>query len=356
MTEKKVTINDTKKVIMDALKAAEKKLEQYENGTLDPQAAAIMKENIATVANAELSLNDVNFGANIATLKRQITTALDSITASVEEQQKVYSDVRKAISLAETELEELFGIKAEALSLVNLINAKEEVAKKYETEHAERVAAAKGELEKLAEEQEEAKATFKKERLEEIAETEKTRKREQEAWEYNFEREKKFKEDQLADQIKAKQLEFDEKCNEFTKELNAYESTLDQKKSELEKREANMDALDAKIKELTESRDKDVADAVAKAKSEELQRHMAETAKIQSDADHKVALVESKNETLTQALEKANKENASLVAKLEKAYEEIREIATKTIDNAGDKKVINQLERLVTQQNNKNNN
>jgi len=357
MTEKKVTINDTKKVIMDALKAAEKKLEQYEAGTLDPQAAAVMKENLATVANAEVFLNDKDFGANIAVLKRQIGTALDSITTSVEEQQKVYVDVKKAISLAEQELDELFGIKAEALTLVSLINAKEEIAKKYDAEHAERVASAKAELDALSKQHKESTIAFDTKRVEDINALTKARQREKEQYEYDFAREKKKKEDELADQIKAKQLEFDEKCNAFTNELNTREKALDARDTKLGEREANIDALESKIKELTDSRESDIADAVAKALDAEQQRNAAAIAKIQSDADHEVALVVSKNETLTDSLNKSNAEVTSLTGKLENAYKEIREIANKTIDNAGDKKVINQLERLVTNsQNAKNSN
>ena len=102
-----------------------------------------------------------------------------------------------------------------------------------------------------------------------------------------------------------------------------------------------------KITEKAVAQAKAITENKLKAEFEREKEYLAK------DAKHTEEVLQNQVDMLHGNLIAANEKNKELEAKLEKAYAEIRELASKTVDNAGDKKVVNQLERIISNQQNK---
>jgi hypothetical protein len=346
----KPTIKDTKQTILDAYNAAITKLQQLESGKMNPQAELKAKETAAVIASAdEVSIGGI-IENKVAGLKKELGLVLDGIAGDISEQLKKYSDVQDAIIAKEHRLQELFGLETEAFALVALINAKEEIARQYDDAFAQKKDEREKELQTIQDQAREARQSLTKELNEANAKIAQDRVREQEEYLYNTERKRKQETDAFNDELEAKKREFNEKCDAFTKTLNAREESIMELEDSVAEREAKIDDLEEAVASLEASKETAVQEALKKGKSDASSEYYREKAYIEREAKHQVELAESKVATLQEALDKANATNEALTDKLERAYAEVREIAKSTIDNAGNKQVINQLERLVQSQ------
>lgn len=345
MSEKQPTMKDTKQAILDAYNRVYAKLKEIQGSKFDPKAEMETKTKNELVSRVDEILTGKSFDEAFSSIKAE----LEKLAVEIVNKTKVYADIDEAIKIKEDLLKELGIIETDALSLYALVNTREELARKYDEEHAERVAKANKELEELKNKHYETQKEFAKQQSEEKARISQERKREQEEFEYKFAREKQQKMDELNDEILQKQKEFNEKCEKFTAELNAREKELDVREENLVAREEKINDLEATIDSLKENQETVVSEAVAKARSEERSKFYAERNSIEKEAEHKVAIIQNKLEISEQALTKANETIETLNEKLEKAYAEIREMANKTIEASANKQVINQLERLASQ-------
>jgi len=346
----KFTERDTKKVILAGYEKAVEELKALKAGKFDPAADAKQKAVAKTVANADETATGTNVEETILNLKKQLGTVLDGISTDIANQVKSYSDVQEAIKIKEAELKELFAIEKEANAVVALINAKEAIAKDYDAEHAERVANAKAELEAVKAEIADAKAEFTAQLIEQKAAEQQRREREQEQYDYDFAKKKRDREDALASEIKTKKAEFQTKIDEINKDMAERKEELTKYAQTINEREKAVKAQEESIASLEEKHAEAIAEAVKKAKSEASTSYYSQKAIMDKEMEHQKALYESKIESLQTSNETLVNEVAQLKEKLEKAYQQVQDIASKTIDNSGDKKVINQLERLVQNQ------
>jgi len=346
----KFTERDTKKVILAGYEKAVEELKALKAGKFDPAADAKQKAVAKTVANADETATGTSVEETILSLKKQLGTVLDGISTDIANQVKSYSDVQEAIKIKEAELKELFAIEKEANAVVALINAKEAIAKDYDAEHAERVSNAKAELEAVRNEIAEARAEFTAQLIEQKAAEQQRREREQEQYDYDFAKKKRDREDALASEIKAKKAEFQVKIDAINKEMAQRQEDLTKFEVSLNDREEKIEAQEESIASLEEKHAEELEKAVSKAKSDAASGYFAQKSILEKEMKHQEALFTAKLESIEATNAKLVEENAKLAEKLEKAYQQVQDIASKTIDNSGDKKVINQLERLVQNQ------
>ena len=349
MTEK-FTERDTKKVILAGYEKAVAELKALKAGKFDPAADAKQKAVATTVANADATATGTNVEETILSLKKQLGTVLDGVSTDIANQVKAYADVQEAIKIKEAELKELFAIEKEANAVVALINAKEAIAKDYDAEHAERVASAKAELEKVKGNIDETRLNFMEEITELKTVEQKRREREQEQYDYDFAKKKRDREDALAAEIKTKKAEFEEKVVAINKDMAERQEELTKYAQTINEREKAVEAQEESIASLEEKHAEAVKEAVNKAQREASSRFYAEKSILEKEMTHQKELAEAKIASIEATNAKLVEENAKLAEKLEKAYQQVQDIASKTIDNSGDKKVINQLERLVQNQ------
>jgi len=346
-----VTERDTKATILDAHKKALAKIEQLESGKMNPTAILEAKETAAVIKAVEEVATESTIEEQIAWLKKNMGNVLDSLTNGIAEQLDTYNKVKKAIKVQEDKLGELFDIEAEALNLVALVNSKQELEAEYDAKFTARKLAAEAELAEIIKAGQEQRSLIQKQISEQRTELEKERKREQENYDYEFNRKKREREDSLADELNEKRKAFDAGVQEVRNALDVEGKELNAREDAIEKREAHVNELEATIEELKANTDKAVSQAKHATESKLKAEFEREKEYLAKDAKHAEEVLQNQVDMLHSNLVTANEKNKELEAKLEKAYAEIRELANKTVDNAGDKKVVSQLERmLVTQQ------
>lgn len=304
----KVTMKSTKQEIMDALHEAERALKQKHEIVTTPAEEKKKVEEEATITEAA---QDVE--ANIFS----------------DEINKKYKNLAEAIALMEARLKEQYEVEAALLNLVNVTNAAKELQLQMqrENEELERSLEAREKeqrenhvaaLNKLDAEYEEKKASLEAER-----------RREKEEYNYNTKRERKMNNDKYADERAA-----------IEKEMAAARAEAEKLAADTEKRKAEIEEMEKKIADFPEvlkaEHDKGYTEGEKAAGKEYGYK------KNMSDKEHEFELRERDNQIArltTEVNEKAAK-IASLEEKLDAAYAQLRELATKTVESNGSIKVI----------------
>lgn len=234
-----------------------------------------------------------------------------------------YKDLQEAIKLAKAELEELFNIKAEALSLEAIVNAKtDKVAeldaqiKDKEAEHKARITAVDTEFDIIVN-------NINKEIDERRKALEKERRREQEEYAYNLKRERQKENDAWED----------EKA-EREKELALREEAVEAREDAMRLQEKDIVILKNQVAEIPARIAQEVDKAVSEAKSKFEKSKAIEKSHMTREHEWQVQSLEDKIATL-QAQVKSEAEARQLAeAKLENAYTQMRELATTTVQSS----------------------
>ena len=308
MTDTEITMKNTKTEMLDALNRALQRAEAAEKGKLNPEKTE--KQQIE---------------------KKAIETAKKAVEQNIfsKELNDKFNDLQTAIAAEERRLQELYGVGRELQKLALIIESGNEALEKTEAEKSVKAEEAKNSLEKLRADYGQKNAELQAEYDESAKKLKLERTRENEEFQYNLKRARE-------------------------KENNAWLDEKAVRESALLRREEQAAALLAEaegkaeyIKALEEK-----ADGIGALLESEKQLAVdAATANLQrefeykstlADKDYKNATVrlEDKVSYLEKELELSNKSAATLQNKLDKAYSELRELATKTVESASGVKII----------------
>ena len=304
----KVTMKSTKQEIMDALHEAERALKQ--------------KQEIMTTPAVEQKK---------AEEETTITEAAQDVEANIfsDEMNKKYKNLAEAIALMETRLKEQYEVETALLNLVNVTNAAKELQLKMERENEELKRSLEAREKEERDKHVAALSKLDAEYAQRKESLEATRKREKEEYDYNLKREHKINDDKYADERAA-----------IEKELAAARADAEKLAAETEKRKTEIEEMEKKIADfpnvLKAEHDKGYTEGEKAAGKEYGYK------KTMSDKEHEFELRERDNQIsrlTADAKEKASK-IASLEEKLDSAYAQLRELATKTVESNGSIKVI----------------
>ena len=308
MTNPEITIKNTKAEIMDALSEALKRAELAEQGRLNPE-----KEE------------------KVMTEKKAIETTKKSVEQNIfsKELNDKWGDLQLAISAEEARLQELYGVGRELQHLAIAVEAGKDCLIKIENEKAEKEEAAKASLESLSLEFAQKNEELKSEHDAYMKKLKLDRDRENEEYQYNLKRTREKEENDWADKKAAREAELqgsEAKAKELLSEADGkieYIKTLEEKVGA--------------IPDLLQSE----KDAAVLAVTETLQREYEyKSALLEKDYKNSIARLEDKISYLEKELDNSNKSVNTLQGKLDKAYVEIRELATKTVESASGVKII----------------
>lgn len=303
---KEVTIKDNKQTIWDAYQVALKSLADAK--VVNPRDAQVAAENEAAIKSAEKSVSDGVFS---------------------EEYKKKFEDLQTAIKIGKEELENLYGITAEADSFAAMLSAK----KTTEDELNEKLTQKKNETDKAIKELEqnlkETKNRLDKEEKEYANELAKKRKRDEEEYKYNLARERKKENDAWEDE-KAQREKTVSDIESYTEKLN---QEAQERLTEFDSAQKTIVELEAAVIEAKETGLKEGKDKAGKEWAFE-KRHMETTHKYEIDSrDKEITTLKSRISELNTAL-------ADTQTKLDNAYSQMREIATDTVKSAGGVKIL----------------
>lgn len=303
-----VTIKNTKQEIYDALVESEKKVKALKEQSFNPAEAVEEKVNTDTVESARESVKNNLFS---------------------EELSKKFTDLEAAIAIKSNELETMYGIGKELQNLTVIVNAGKELSAKLDDEKAEKKAAIEEMQENMMKEYSAKKKKADEEYAIYQADLKRNREREAEEYEYNLERLRNKENNEWEDEKARREVaiaELEAKAEAMFEEASSKANYI----TELEQKVDSIPELIEKAKE----------EAAEAARKEEAKEYGYKKTMAEKEHGYTVQRLEDRIEILTNDLTKANELTASLQAKLDNAYEQIRELATKTVESTGGVKIL----------------
>jgi len=339
---KKLTLANTKQEMLQAYNEVLKQLETQKELELKPEKRLEEKKAKEVLTVAE-TLSSEGVAKGISTLKIEVGKVLAQISDRLEEEIQKFKAVQNAVALKEKELQELYEIEKSAMTLAALIEAHNEKRQAFEAEMAAKKEALTREIEALREEWNKEKAEYEAATKERDAAEKKRRDREREEYEYAFKREQKLAKDKFEDEKAKLEKEIHLKKEQMEAELKAREKAVLEKEEELNE-----------LRKRVSTFPKEMEAALAKAVKEVSEKLSLES-KNREELMKKEFLGE-KNVLLTriESLEKTVKEQADRIlklnAQLEKAYQQVQEIAMKTIEGTSSIKALSNLQQWLGEQ------
>lgn len=308
MKKEEITIKNTKAEILDALNAA---LERE-------------KKIAITKSNPEKEEKEIKVAKAIESSKVNVEKNIFS-----EELNKKFNDLEIAIAAEEDKLKNLYGIEKELNELTLVINAGKDCV--LEIENNKRIKS-----EELDNEIKELELKYKQksealqEEYEKMAKDLKTKRdRENEEYEYKIKREREIDSNKWND-------EKSERENKLAKAEEETRRLLEEAKEKVE----YIKELEEKVNRIPELLEKEYARGKKEITVELERDHKYETELLKKDYINQIDRQNDKIEALKEEIANVNNLNNILQEKMDKAYAQLKELATKTVESAGGVKII----------------
>jgi len=339
---KKLTVSNTKQEMLEAYNAVLKQLEAQKEAEMKPEKKLEEKKAKEVVQVAE-SLSTEGVAKEISNLKIEASRTLAQISDRLEEEVNKFRSVQNAIALKEKELQELYEIERSAVTLAALIESQNQKRQQFESEMAEKKESLTQEIEALRAEREKEKNEYEAETKERDLAEKKRRDREKEEYEYSFKREQKLTKDKFEDEKAKLEKEIQVKREQMENELKAREKTIAEREEELNELRKKVSAFP---KEMETAIAKAVKDATERLNLEAKNREELQRREFMGEKNVLTTRIES--------LEKTVKEQSEQIAKLsqqlEKAYQQVQDIAVKTIEGSSTIKSFANLQQWIGEQ------
>lgn len=322
--EPQVTSRDTKAVILDEYHRALERIDELESQRFDP--AQVKEKEIKAKAVAKATdPEQTDLDTQFVRIRRGVDDSLRYLQNTLEERRTEVDQLNTAKTALAEELEQLYGIQAQAQSFAALVEAQKERQAAFD----EAIQEAR---EQRALETKEHALTLETERKEFDA----RQKRMEDEWEYGFTRHKRELNDQAADEIEKMQ-------KDWRNRVEMEEKTLATRREEIEKQEKELEDLrtwfaeaPAKLDEAEARGQKKAAQSAAIEISALKRNHEADIRVLQ----HEVNTVQTNNAQLADTVD-------SLEKKLEAAYGKIEAVASKALDSQGNVLAMSEVQRAV---------
>lgn len=301
MAEPEISMKNTKAEILDALDAALKRAEMAERARLNPEKEE--KER---------------------TEKRAVESAKKAVEQNIfsKELNEKWGDLQAAIAAEESRLQELYGVGREVQNLALAIEAGRDRIAAIEAERSEKEEASKRSLENLKTEYEQKSAELQAEHDTYVKKLKVERTRENEEYQYNLTRAREKENNAWADDKAAREARAAELLADAESKAGYIRS--------LEEKAENIPSLIASERE-----------SAITSTTESLKReHAHQSALAEMESENAVVRLEDKVTFLEKQLAGSNKTVEVLQGKLDKAYSEMRDLATKTVESTGGLKII----------------
>lgn len=305
---KNVTLKNTKQEIYDALNASLEREKELRERNFSPAVEAKEKEDMAIIESAEKSVKENLFS---------------------EELSKKFADLEAAIEIKSAELQEMYGIEKELQNITVVVNAGKELSAKIELEKAAKKAELAELTETLQKEYEKKEKELSDSYAVYSADLKKKREREIEEYEYNLKRSRDKENDEWED-VKI----------EREADIQARESKAQAMFEEAEAEVAYIAELEEKVNSIPELIEKAKAEGAEAASKEDAREYGYKKTMAEKEFGYEKQRLEDKVESLSAELAKTLSANVALEEKLDNAYAQIRELATKTVESTGGVKIL----------------
>lgn len=311
--------NSTKQQIMDAYLEAKKQLDAIEAMKEDPINQATKQKKIADAATAKTLIEK-------HILSAEIETQYDALCTTMESMKK--------------EIEDLYGIKAEANSFTAMVNA-HKVAKKECTDEYETLKKQLEEEYNTIRKNKEAEIVELNKKKQEVLQTTRTedlelknslavlRKREEEEYNYKLKRSRQMDDDAWNDKVAKRE-----------KDMREREEAIQELTDEINKKADHVVELENKVETLTKQLEEKYLAGKKDGKTEADKSNAFEVRSLNMKNEFEQKSLQTKLEAETDRANKAEKKVTELQEKLDQAYAQMRELAADTVRSSGGVKIL----------------
>lgn len=346
MTTINVTEKNTKAELFGAVQQLKSELAAAKAAAFNPAADAQEKKVAAVKEKAEVTVK-ADVSTQLNAIGDSVTKLLADAAEKILKSNDDYKSVTEAIELKKQELADLYEIDKALLDLAALVNTQNDLKAKFAAQDQERIDATKARLAELNDEIATKTVEFNAKIKADQAALAETRKKEQEEFDYNLKRSRKIDADNWADEKARREKEFQASLDEQQAVVDSKDAAVKAREDAVAVRETKIDELEEKVASIPAQIDAAVSAAVA-AKEKSLQASFAiEKSYLKKEADAAATLAQTKLDNVNERLEAANLTIADLQGKLNAAYAEIKDLAAKTVESAGNARQIASLEQLI---------
>lgn len=308
MKNEEITLKNTKAEILDALNAALEREKNMAKVKYEPE-----KEEKAKKIEKAIEVSKTNVEQKIFS----------------EELNNKFKDLEIAIEAEEEKLKNLYGIEKELNNLVIVINAGKDYIVELENNKKLRTEELNDNIKELEETYKIKKEELEKEYEINAKKLKTERDREIEEYNYKLKREREINN------------------NKWEDEKTERESILSKKEIELNEllEEASVNAehikeLEDKVNNIPVLLEKEYAKGKKETTDELVKEYNYKIELLKKDFQNTIDRQNDKIEALQEDVKKLNNEKTSLQGKLDQAYNQIKEMATKTVEATGGVKII----------------
>lgn len=308
MKKEEITLKNTKAEILDALNEA---LEREKN--MNKMKSNPEKEEKTRKINQAIEETKKNVEKNIFS----------------EELINKFKDLELAIASEEEKLKNLYGIEKELNDLTIVMNAGKDCLIDIENKKREETEKLKTSIKELEEEYKNKSEELQKEYDLKAKNLKLERDRETEEYNYKTKREREISNNKWEDEKK-------------TREATLKAQELETKKilEEAKENANNIKELEKKVNEIPTLLEKEYTRGRKEVTQELEKENKYQVELLKKDYQSTIDRQEDKINALKEELEKAYNLNATLQEKMDKAYVEIKELATKTVEATGGVKIL----------------
>lgn len=240
-----------------------------------------------------------------------------------------FNELELAISTLENKLKDLYGVEKELNNLTIIMNAGKDCIASIEEEKKVKKQELEDAIKKLDEEYKTKKEELESSYNKQVSELKLARKREEEEYNYSTKREREISNNKWLDEKSKREQELKQK-EEETNKIN----------KEAKDKEKYIADLEKKVEELPKVLQSEYEKGAKDTKAELEKEHKYEIELLKKDYQSTIDRQNDKIETLKEELASTTDQNSMLQEKVDKAYIEIKELASKTVETTGAVKII----------------
>lgn len=267
--------------------------------------------------------------------KQKVEKAIESTRESVEK--KIFSeelnnkflDLETAIKAEEEKLKELYGVEKELNNLTIVVNAGKDYMAELENNKRVKTEELNNSIKELEEQYKVKKEELEKEYETKTKALKLERDRELEEYTYKTKREREIANNKWEDEKAERENILAKKEEKVTILLEEAEAKAEQIKE-----------LENKVNDIPAILEKEYARGRKEAMVELEKDHKFATELLKKDFQNTIDRQNDKIESLKEEVQKSNEEKKSLQEKLDLSYNQIKEMATKTVEATGGVKII----------------
>ena len=339
---KKLSLSSTKQEMLEAYNAVLKQLEAQREAELKPEKRLEEKKAKEVIQVAD-SLSSEGVAKEISNLKIETGKVLAQISDRLEEEIGKFKAVQNAIVLKEKELQELYEIEKSAMTLAALIESQNQKRQVFESEMAEKKEALSQEIETLRAERENEKKDYEEGIKERDVAEKKKREREKEEYEYSFKREQKLAKDKFEDEKAKLEKELHLKKEQMESALKEREKVIAEQENELNELRKKVSAFP---KEMEAAMTKAIKETTEKLNLEAKNREELQKREFIGERN----VLTTRIESLEKMVKEQSEQITKLTQQLEKAYQQVQDIAVKTIEGSSSIKSFANLQQWISEQ------